>query len=155
MQDTTRLLAIEEIKQLKARYFRAVDTKDAALFRSILTDDVVLDYRGSASDPKSGINAVPSSTEAPIEGADAATQSIMAAVAPLVSVHHGCMPEITIINDTRAQGIWAMIDRLRPTEPGLFHEMIGWGHYHETYEKVDGEWKIKTLRLSRLRVDIL
>ena len=119
MQDTTRLLAIEEIKQLKARYFRAVDTKDAALFRSILTDDVVLDYRGSASDPKSGINAVPSSTEA------------------------------------RAQGIWSMIDRLRPTEPGLFHEMIGWGHYHETYEKVDGEWKIKTLRLSRLRVDIL
>ena len=39
MQDATRLLAIEEIKQLKARYFRAVDTKDAGLFRSTLADD--------------------------------------------------------------------------------------------------------------------
>jgi hypothetical protein len=27
------------------------------------------------------------------------------------------------------------------------------GHYHETYEKVEGKWQIKTLRLTRLRVD--
>jgi hypothetical protein len=29
----------------------------------------------------------------------------------------------------------------------------GWGHYHETFEKIDGKWLIKTLRLTRLRVD--
>ena len=28
------------------------------------------------------------------------------------------------------------------------------GHYHETYEKTDGEWRIKTLRLTRLRMDM-
>jgi hypothetical protein len=33
------------------------------------------------------------------------------------------------------------------------HAMHGYGHYHETYEKFDGRWLIKTLRLSRLRVD--
>jgi hypothetical protein len=32
--------------------------------------------------------------------------------------------------------------------------MVGWGHYTETYERVDGEWKIKTLVLTRLRRDV-
>ena len=78
----------------------------------------------------------------------------MAAVASLVSVHLGCMPEITIRSESRAEGVWAMIDRLKPTGSGPFTEMIGWGHYHETYERIDGEWRIKTLRLTTLRVDI-
>jgi hypothetical protein len=30
----------------------------------------------------------------------------------------------------------------------------GYGHYTETYERVDGRWHIKTLKLTRLRVDI-
>ena len=29
----------------------------------------------------------------------------------------------------------------------------GWGHYEETYEIVDGLWRIKTLRLTRLRLE--
>jgi len=37
-------------------------------------------------------------------------------------------------------------------------QMHGYGHYHETYELVDdgngaGRWYIKTLKLTRLRVD--
>jgi hypothetical protein len=31
--------------------------------------------------------------------------------------------------------------------------MHGWGHYHETYVKGDGGWRIQTLTLTRLRVD--
>ena len=31
--------------------------------------------------------------------------------------------------------------------------MHGYGHYHETYEKLDGRWLIKTIALTRLRVD--
>jgi hypothetical protein len=31
--------------------------------------------------------------------------------------------------------------------------MHGWGHYHETYEKAGGRWAIKTLKLTRLRVE--
>jgi hypothetical protein len=30
----------------------------------------------------------------------------------------------------------------------------GYGHYHETYEKLDGEWRIKTMKLTRLRRDV-
>jgi hypothetical protein len=30
----------------------------------------------------------------------------------------------------------------------------GYGHYHETYEKIDGQWRIKSSKLTRLREDI-
>src|SRR5450759_257723 len=41
------LLDIEEIKQLKARYFRLMDTKDWAGFTALFTDDAVLDAAGT------------------------------------------------------------------------------------------------------------
>lgn len=31
--------------------------------------------------------------------------------------------------------------------------MTGYGHYHETYEKIGGSWKIKTMRITRIRVE--
>ena len=34
---------VEAIKQLKARYFRTLDTKDWAAMRQVFTDDVVVD----------------------------------------------------------------------------------------------------------------
>jgi hypothetical protein len=36
---------------------------------------------------------------------------------------------------------------------GDYAVMTGYGYYHETYEKVHGTWKIKTLRIERLRVE--
>ena len=29
----------------------------------------------------------------------------------------------------------------------------GYGHYHETYEKADGEWRIASSKLTRLHTD--
>ena len=31
--------------------------------------------------------------------------------------------------------------------------MVGFGHYHETYRKAAGEWRIASSTLTRLRVD--
>ena len=31
--------------------------------------------------------------------------------------------------------------------------LVGYGHYHETYESVGGAWKIKTTTLTRLHMD--
>ena len=154
MDDVKKLLAIEEIKQLKARYFRAVDTKDAALLRSVFTDDATADYRGSATDPSSGINAVPGNTEEIVRGGKAITDGVMTAVAHLVSTHHGCMPEISVTGETSATGIWPMVDLLRMKPGAPVKEMVGYGHYHETYRRENGAWKIQSLRLSRLRVDV-
>ena len=36
--------------------------------------------------------------------------------------------------------------------PGV--NLRGYGHYHETYEKVDGQWLITSSTLTRLREDI-
>src|SRR3546814_15174682 len=50
MTDTERLWAIEAIRALKARYFHGVDTKDAALLRSVFTDDAITDFRSESPD---------------------------------------------------------------------------------------------------------
>jgi hypothetical protein len=38
--------------------------------------------------------------------------------------------------------------------PVPYETLRGFGHYHETYEKRNGSWEIKTIRLSRLLVDV-
>ena len=62
------------------------------------------------------------------------------------------MPEIEI-TDTTASAVWAMYDTLRFPAGAPFRELIGYGHYRETYELTTGRWRIKTLRLTRLRVE--
>ncbi len=128
---------IEAIKQLKARYFRTMDTKDWAAMREVFTDDVVVDTTSSGG----GV----------VEGADAFIAFLRDIIGDVVTVHHGHMPEIELTSATSATGIWAMEDMLRWPN-GM--ELHGYGHYHETYEKVAGEWRIKTTTLSRLRVDV-
>lgn len=67
----------------------------------------------------------------------------------IITVHHGHMPEIEMTNDTTAHGIWAMFDYVQFPN-GI---LKGYGHYHEEYIKEDGQWKIKSLKLTRLRAD--
>ncbi len=46
----------------------------------------------------------------------------------------------------------ALNDVVRLAPPGV--NLAGYGHYHETYEKTDGQWRIKTSTLTRLREDV-
>ena len=128
---------IEEIKQLKARYFRTMDTKDWGGMREVFTDDVVVDTTSSGG----GV----------VHGADAFIAFLQDTIGDVVTVHHGHMPEITLTSPSTATGIWAMEDMLRWPN-GM--EMHGYGHYHETYEKIADGWRIKTTTLTRLRVDM-
>ena len=64
------------------------------------------------------------------------------------SAHHGHVPEIEILSDTEARGIWPMEDVV--LNRGFAFR--GYGHYRETYEKVAGEWRIKTSQITRLRI---
>jgi uncharacterized protein (TIGR02246 family) len=128
---------VEAIKQLKARYFRTMDAKDWAGMRAVFTDDVVMDTSSSGG----GV----------IEGGDAFLAFLEPILRDVVTVHHGHMPEIAMTSPTTATGIWSMEDMLRWPDGSELH---GFGHYHETYEKVDGEWRIKTSTLTRLRTDV-
>jgi hypothetical protein len=60
-------------------------------------------------------------------------------------------PEIELTSATTARGVWALEDVVR-FGPGV--NLRGYGHYQETYEKIDGQWRIKSSKLTRLREDI-
>jgi SnoaL-like domain len=151
MNDVERLCAIEEIKRLKARYFRGVDTSDAALVRSILADDCVLDYRGCCTDPATGRDFLPAMNV--VLRGSASWSSDGLSKAGIVSVHHGHDVDIELTGDTTARATWSMTDRLFIPTGAPFSRMTGYGYYHETYERIDGTWKIKTLEITRIRVE--
>jgi hypothetical protein len=127
---------IEAIRRLKAQYFRTMDTKQWDEMRLVFTDGVVID----TTDSGGGI----------ISGADAFMAFLRDTLGDVVTVHHGHMPEIELTSATTATGIWALQDLLVwPNGTRL----QGYGHYHETYEKVGGEWRIASSRLTRLHMD--
>jgi SnoaL-like domain len=142
MTDIERLLAIEDIKRVKSKYFHGVDHKDWEEWRrDVFTSDISM--------------MMPDAMQEPVVGIDA----VIAWVAPLVkdatTVHHGHMPDIDILSDTTAKGVWAMEDLIHwstPAPSGLTY-LHGFGHYHETYERTPAGWRIKTTRLSRLRIE--
>jgi hypothetical protein len=152
MDAVERLEAIEEIKQVKAKYFRGVDTADGDLVRGILAEDCVLDYMGCCTDPKTGVDYLPAMNVV-MRGRSSWTDEGLSAMG-IVSTHHGHNCEITLTSDTTATGIWSMTDRLfMPAGAQQYSVMIGHGYYHETYEKIGGAWQIKTIRIQRIRVE--
>ena len=128
---------IEAIKQLKARYFRTMDTKDWDGMRRVFTDDVVMDTSQSGGPV--------------VSGGDEFISYLSQALDGVSTVHHGHMPQIEITSPTTATGIWAMEDQNEWPDGRKLH---GCGHYHETYEKVSGEWRIKSSALTRLRQEL-
>ena len=145
MEPVERLMATEEIKQLKARYFRCMDTQDWAGFEQVFAADAVMDMSSEMRDQttRGGIT----------RGAAQIAAMVRTVVGPVVTVHHGHMPEIEITSPTTARGVWAMEDKLRWPEGSPVRTIHGYGHYHETYERTDDGWRIKTITLTRLRVD--
>jgi uncharacterized protein (TIGR02246 family) len=128
---------LEAIRQLKARYFRTMDTKDWDGMRQVFTDDLVMDTTASGGGR--------------VEGADEFMAFLRETLADAVTVHHGHMPEITLTSDTTATGIWALEDFIRWPDGTTLR---GSGHYHETYEQAGGQWRIASSTLTRLHVDI-
>lgn len=127
---------IEKLKQLKARYFRTMDTKDWTAMRAVFADDVVMDTTASGGSLTVGADAFMAYLEPTLRDA--------------VTVHHGHMPEIEVISPSTASGVWALQDIIVWPDGTRMH---GYGHYHETYEKSDGKWRIKTSTLTRLHMD--
>jgi SnoaL-like domain len=127
---------VEAIKQLKARYFRMMDTKQWDEMREVFTDDVVMDTTASGG----GVTS----------GADEFVSFLRDTLGDVITVHHGHMPEIEVTSPTAATGTWALQDLLIWPN-GM--RLEGYGHYHETYEKVGGGWRIESSTLTRLHMD--
>ncbi len=125
------------IHNLKARYCRCLDTKDWAGYASCFTQDLILDTTLAGG--------------ARVEGREAAVAYVRSSITEdTITTHHVHNPEITLDGDT-ATAIWAMQDRnIWPNGRSL----LGFGHYHEKYRRVDGEWKIAESKLTRLNVEM-
>ena len=132
---------IEDIKQLKARYFRLLDTKQWDAWGQVFSTDAVMEV------PEAGMVN---------NGRDEIVRNVGAALEGARTVHHGHMPEIELTGDDTARGIWAMYDYVEwPERDGKRVGLRGFGHYHEDYVRQDGQWRIRRLRLDRLRIDPL
>ena len=148
-----KLWAIEQIRQLKARYFRFMDTRDWVNLPSLFTADAQADYRLAMLDPAGPEPDMAALAEHQLEGREAICSYISSGLTPITSVHKGYMPEIEITGPDSAKGIWPMTDELFMTE-GPISFIRGQGHYHETYRIEDGHWRIATIRLTRLKLEM-
>jgi hypothetical protein len=146
-----QLIAREEIRDLMARYFRFADTKQwdrlAALFLANAT-------------------FIPRKVDGSIwhrmSGRDEIARKIEASVGSAQPIHHLFSYEFEFTSDTLVRAVWSMEDWIlassdgsrEPNGPaGAFQSMHGFGHYHATYEKVDGAWFIASLEQTRIKLD--
>lgn len=138
-----QLAAVEEIKHLKARYWRCIDQKRWDDLRKVFTDDVHIDCTDD------GIPAH--------DGADDFVASLQRMLEATVTVHHGHAPEIRLTGEGAGEGVWAMEDTIEALSdsPFPFTLLHGSGWYEERYVRgLDGAWRIASMVLRRQRVVI-
>jgi hypothetical protein len=117
--DVQRLLDIEAIKQLKARYCLLLDAQEWDQLRTLFTDKLRAEV-GSGN----------------YDTADAFVDRLRANLTGESHVHYAYMPIIELAGPGEARGLWAFSNR------GAL------GHYQEEYTKRDGGWKISAIKMT-------
>jgi SnoaL-like domain len=157
MNPLDRLLAIEAIKNVKARYWYCMDMKDWDGLRAVFTDDAIFDMRSerafslgqSAEELPSVEQAITAGDDAVVVGAEAIAIFIRTVVESWTTVHHGHAPIIEITGPHHGTAIWPLFDYI---DDGT-RAIKGYGHYHEEYRRVDERWLISRVLLTRIRAD--
>lgn len=149
MNDTERLLAIEDIKKLMARRIRCMDLKDWVEYDTCHTDDATSNSYGEVPDKlKPAGGGVARGKAAILE----MIRKIVDGPVKVTSIHHAHQPEIDILSDQDAKGTWVLEDRFWWMNREVEEHFHGFGHYHETYRRVSGRWLIATRTVSRTRI---
>lgn len=142
MDRLDRLEAIEEIRNLKARYFRLMDTKQWDSLATVFASDL------KVLTPDGKVYA---------DGGEAYAAALRHSLEHAVSCHQGLSGEIEVEAGDSARAIWAMQNVItwQDRHPATgWKAIVGRGHYHETYRREDDAWRIATLTLTRLSLDI-
>jgi ketosteroid isomerase-like protein len=121
---------LEEIRQVKYRYLRCVDTKLWDEIGDTFTEDATVDY-GTMAYGK----------PLKMRGREEIVAFFRDNLGPeILTVHAAGQPEITVDGDT-ATGIWSFTDTVIATEYRVV--VTGAAFYHDRYERgADGRWRI-------------
>lgn len=136
-----QLSDIEDIRTLKHRYFRGIDTADEALLAGLFTDDIGVDYRGG-------------NYRVRLEGRDNMLEFLANAFhSGALAMHHGHMPEIRLTGDNSAEGIWYLEDIFINIEAGT--HTFGSAIYRDHYRRVGDTWQIARTEYDRVMEVVL
>jgi len=132
------LVSIEEIRQLKYRYFRTLDLKLWDEFGDCLAEDVVARYGTQAMDKPLHYD----------NRADV-VEFMSGNLGPgIVTIHIASHPEISVDGDT-ATGSWGFEDTV--IVPDFKVIIRGGGYYVDEYRKdADGKWRIAATKYERI-----
>lgn len=136
---------VEEIRKLKARYFRLLDQQDWQGVADVFAADALIDVSSST---------VSGSGQGVYSSRDSFVDMLSKVLHGAVTVHHGHTEEIELTGADSASGLWAMEDRIWFPEGSPVRTLWGAGWYEEEYERVDGRWRIKRMVLRRQRLEI-
>ena len=127
------------IQNVMSAYCRFVDTKNWRELQALFVENPRMTFRDADGKLLFDFdNTVPF-----VRSADEA-------IGKAVTLHQLHNPEINLLNDTEAKGVWAMEDRFylshNATQP-FFH---GAGYYHVRFTFFADRWRISELLLLRL-----
>jgi len=126
---------LEDIKRVKYRYLRALDTKHWADYADTMTDDVVGDYGSSLGE------------EHHFTDRNSLVEYMRTSLPDsVVTEHRVTHPEITVDGD-EASGIWYLQDRVIVAEFDFM--LIGAAFYHDEYRRTPDGWKISATGYKR------
>jgi hypothetical protein len=135
-RDIQRLMDIEAIKQLKHAYFRCVDTANLEELGTLFHDDVTVNFKGG-------------SYQWNLQGREEYLANIGGAFSrEAIGQHNAHHPEIQILSDTEATGIWYLADNMWILNHNV--KTHGTAIYWDRYLKVNGKWLIKDTSYERV-----
>lgn len=131
-----QLSDLEEIRQLKSRYFRCIDTGNHTELATCFAEDVTIDLRGGGYRLR-------------VEGRADMVEFIASSFnSDIVAMHHGHTPEISFVDDNTAKGTWYLQDRF--INPERNEDTVGTSLYYDTYVRTAEGWKVKHSEYDRV-----
>lgn len=131
-----QLSDLEDIRTLKHRYFRGIDTADRVLLANLFTENIAVDYRG-------GSYRVTFSGRAQM--LEFLANSFHSGA---LAMHQGHGPEITLTGQDKAEGVWYLEDIFINTETRT--HTYGSAIYRDAYVREDDGWKIARTEYDRI-----
>jgi hypothetical protein len=136
-----RLLALEDIKLLRAKYCRSIDSHDFDRLAGILTEDFLLDMSPTSS--------VLGTAVEPVRGREAVLELMNSGFSRLTKLLHiVTIPEIEFQDESHATGVWRQETFIKENRPDIPGTGIAYATVFDTYRKEAGRWLIASVKVE-------